>query len=185
MPSVLNVTNLPAPRVPVLDANTGLMTREWYRFFFNLFILAGSGSNTESLQDLQIGPLSADPSVFLNALQDAALNPSGGYDVDTNLVLREAIEGLAVAPPRTDEVPGWSIQPRGVTVGASPFIFQNTTGRSVDLIVTGGAVSAIAFSRDNVTFYGVGLTAGVFWLSPYDYLRVTYTVAPAITLVPR
>jgi hypothetical protein len=70
-------------------------------------------------------------------------------------------------------------------VGASPFTFQNTTGRSVDLIVTGGTVSAIAFSRDNITFYGVGSTAGVFWLSPYDYLRVTYTVAPTITLVPR
>jgi len=62
MPSVLNVTNLPAPRVSVIDSNTGLMTREWYRFFFNLFVLTGSGSNTESLQDLQIGPPSADPS---------------------------------------------------------------------------------------------------------------------------
>jgi hypothetical protein len=185
MPSVLNVTNLPAPRVSVIDSNTGLMTREWYRFFFNLFVLTGSGSNTESLQDLQIGPPSADPSIFLDALQDAALSPSGGYSADTDAVLREAIEGLASAPPRIDEVPGWNILPRGVTVGASPFTFQNTTGRSVDLIVTGGTVSAIAFSRDNVTFYGVGSTAGVFWLSPYDYLRVTYTVAPTITLVPR
>ena len=185
MPSVLNVTNLPAPRAPVIDANTGLMTREWYRFFFNLFVLTGSGSNTESLQDLQIGPPTADPAVFLGALQDAALNPSGSYSVDTDAVLREAIEGLAAAPPRIEEVPGWNIRPRSVVVGASPFTFQNTTGRSVDLIVSGGTVSAIAFSRDNVTFYGVGSTAGVFWLSPYDYLRVTYTVAPTITLVPR
>jgi len=185
MPSVLNVTNLPAPRVSVIDGNTGLMTREWYRFFFNLFVLTGSGSNTESLQDVQIGPPSADPSVFLTALQDAALNPPGGYSDDTNFVLSKAIESLAVAPPPADEVPGWNILPRGATVGASPFTFQNTTGRSVDLIVTGGTVSAIAFSRDNVTFYGVGSVAGVFWLSPYDYLRVTYTVAPTITLVPR
>jgi len=185
MPSTINVTSLPAPRVSVIDPNTGLMTREWYRFFFNLFILTGSGSNTETLQDLQVGPPSADPSVFLTALQDAALSPPGSYSADTNLVLWQAIDGLAVAPPPADEVPGWSIPPRGVTVGASPFTFQNTTGRSVDLIVSGGTVSAIAFSRDNVTFYGVGSTAGVFWLSPYDYLRVTYTVAPTITLVPR
>ena len=185
MASVLNVTNLPAPRVPVLDANTGLMSREWYRFFFNLFVLTGSGSNTETLQDLQVGPPSTDPTVFLDALQDAALSPSGGYSNDTDAVLREAIEGLASAPPRIDVVPGWNILPRNVVVGASPFTIQNTTGNPVDIIVTGGTVSAIAFSRDNVTFYGVGSTAGVFWLSPYDYLRVTYTVAPTITLVPR
>jgi hypothetical protein len=185
MPSVLNVTNIPAPRVPVIDERTGLMSREWYRFFLNLFVLTGSGSNTESLQDLQIGPPSSDPSVFLDGVQEAALTPPSGYSNDTDAVLREAIEGLASAPPRIDLVPGWNIQPRNVVVGASPFTIQNTTGNPVDIIVSGGTVSAIAFSRDNVTFYGVGSTSGVFWLSPYDYLRVTYSVAPTITLVPR
>lgn len=186
MPSPPNVTNIPAPRVPIIDEATGLMSREWYRFFFNLFNLTGSGSTTVSLQDLQIGPPTGDDAVVLgDTIQGVALNPAASYAADTDLVLREAIEGLAVAPPRIDEVPGWLIQPRNVAVGASPFTLQNTTGRSVDIIVTGGTVSAIAFSRDNVTFYGVGSTAGVFWLSPNDYLRVTYTVAPTITLVPR
>ena len=35
---MLNTTNIPAPRVPVLDGTTGLMSRQWYRFFYNLFI---------------------------------------------------------------------------------------------------------------------------------------------------
>ena len=51
-----NITQIPAPRVPVIDANTGLMSREWYRFFVNLFNLTGDGSNTISLTDLQLGP---------------------------------------------------------------------------------------------------------------------------------
>ena len=53
---MLNITNIPAPRVPFLDERTGLMAREWYRFFLNLFILTGSGNNPTTLEELQLGP---------------------------------------------------------------------------------------------------------------------------------
>jgi hypothetical protein len=52
----LNITNIPAPRVPFVDERTGLMAREWYRFFLNLFVLTGSGNNPITLEELQIGP---------------------------------------------------------------------------------------------------------------------------------
>lgn len=56
MPSPYNITNIPAPRVDFIDSRTGLMAREWYRFFFNLFNLTGAGTTDTSLADLQIGP---------------------------------------------------------------------------------------------------------------------------------
>ena len=52
----LNITNIPAPRVPFVDERTGLMAREWYRFFLNMFVLTGSGSNATTLDELQLGP---------------------------------------------------------------------------------------------------------------------------------
>ena len=52
---MLNITNIPAPRVPVIDPETGLMSREWYRFFLNVFVLTGNGSATVTLGDLQDG----------------------------------------------------------------------------------------------------------------------------------
>ena len=52
---MLNITNIPAPRVAVIDPATGLMSREWYRFFLNVFVLTGSGSATVTLTDLQDG----------------------------------------------------------------------------------------------------------------------------------
>ena len=52
----LNITNIPAPRAPFIDERTGLMAREWYRFFLNLFVLTGSGNNPISLEELQLGP---------------------------------------------------------------------------------------------------------------------------------
>ena len=51
-----NVTNIPSNRVEIIDSRTGLVSREWYRFFLNIFNLAGSGGNQTSLDDLQIGP---------------------------------------------------------------------------------------------------------------------------------
>ena len=51
-----NVTNIPSNRVEIIDPRTGLVSREWYRFFLNIFNLAGSGGNQTSLDDLQIGP---------------------------------------------------------------------------------------------------------------------------------
>lgn len=50
------LTNITPPRVPFTDSRTGLISREWYRFFLNLFILTGEGRNTTSLTDLQVGP---------------------------------------------------------------------------------------------------------------------------------
>ena len=50
------LTTIPAPRVPLINADTGLISTEWYRFLFNLYTLSGSGSNITSLDELQIGP---------------------------------------------------------------------------------------------------------------------------------
>ena len=51
-----NSTNIPAPRVPFIDERTGTISREWYRFLFNIFGLTGGGTNVTSLTDLQYAP---------------------------------------------------------------------------------------------------------------------------------
>ena len=42
MPNDL-LTRIPASRVPITDASDGTVTREWYRYLFNLFTLTGGG----------------------------------------------------------------------------------------------------------------------------------------------
>lgn len=44
MPSPPNTTNITPPRVPFLDAKSGLISREWYRFLLNLFTITGTGT---------------------------------------------------------------------------------------------------------------------------------------------
>ena len=55
-----NLTTIPAPRVPLVDPATGLISTEWYRFFFNIYTLTGAGGNNITLLDLQLNPPSID-----------------------------------------------------------------------------------------------------------------------------
>lgn len=38
-----NITQITAPRVELIDPRSGLMSREWYRFFYNLYTVTGGG----------------------------------------------------------------------------------------------------------------------------------------------
>lgn len=48
----MSLTRIPGNQVPVLE-NNGLMSREWYRFFYNLFQLTGGGSSEVTPAELQ------------------------------------------------------------------------------------------------------------------------------------
>lgn len=199
-------TPVTPPRVPLLDARTGLITREWYMFFVSMFQISQnsvdadvSGPDSVSLaasleaaidqvgQETQSLPVSVLDQV--QPLLDALALELQARALSVSEQTRPALDDLAQqigTLPRVDlSVPARSILPVGITPGASPYTYQNTNTYPADVIVSGGTVSAIAFSRDNATFYATGLTSGVFPLSSYDYLRVTYTVAPTMTLVPR
>lgn len=74
----------------------------------------------------------------------------------------------------------YSMGPRmALTIGPSPFTFQNDTATRVMILLNGGTVSLLEFSRDNVTYDAVGtLLSGDFMLNPGDWMRITYTLAP-------
>lgn len=70
-----------------------------------------------------------------------------------------------------------------VTPTASPFTY--VAAERGFMIVTGGTVGVVQFSRDGSTNYITGQTAGCFPLSQGDTLILTYSVAPTMTWVPQ
>lgn len=122
---MLNVTRIPAPNVPISD-NYGVISREWFRFFQNIFLLVGGGKQNATL----VGPTT-------------------------------------------------------VTVSASPFLYVNTSGGPLEVVVSGGGVTKMELSRDRSTFVDTGSYYGMFMLAPDDVLRITYMAAPTITAVPQ
>lgn len=78
-------------------------------------------------------------------------------------------------------LPPGNVEP--VILTGSPYIYSAIRKGSV--IVNGGTVSAIEFSRDGgTTYFTVGTTAGMFTVNASDLLRITYAVAPTVTFVP-
>jgi len=73
--------------------------------------------------------------------------------------------------------------PATVTVGASPFVF--TTPAQGTLLVSGGPVTLIEYSKDGATWYPTGVTQGQIQMVPNDHVRITYMNAPALTFFPR
>jgi hypothetical protein len=128
MVSPLNVTKLPAPRVALIDPTTGLVSREWYRFFLNLFELTGSGSNPTSIDELQIGPpnndqfvlnlqntidaqtndspLLSDIAELQKQVQAAELSAESAVNALQAQIMQltQGIQALAVAPPVTPQL---------------------------------------------------------------------------------
>lgn len=76
-----------------------------------------------------------------------------------------------------------------VTPGASPYTF--TANRDGNLIVSSGTsltydtyVSQIEYLRNGAAT-AISVTAGLFPLLVGDGIRITYTVAPTVTFIPR
>jgi hypothetical protein len=79
-----------------------------------------------------------------------------------------------VGTPPSPEMP--------LAVTASPFSY--TAPLKGFVIVSGGTVSSIMFSRTAGTFYLTGQTTGVFPMAQNDVLKVTYSAKPTMTFIP-
>lgn len=73
------------------------------------------------------------------------------------------------APPR----------PIVITIGASPYLY--TAPFAGWVVINGGTVSSITFSRDGATFFTV--PGGVVPVAQGDQVIVTYSVAPTMTMI--
>ena len=95
-----NLTQITAPRVPLIDERTGLVSREWYRFFLSLYNLTGSGQNNTTLTDLQVGPPPAQQEDLTGLVVNIELlktQPNQESALEQISELEKQIQGLATA----------------------------------------------------------------------------------------
>ena len=148
---MLNITNIPAPRVPFIDERTGLMSREWYRFFLNLFVLTGSGNNPITLEELQLGPPNQPDLTELLIQINQNIAPqyedqSGDFlaTLDTAQLMsmmsrfenaEAAIQGAYLQPPQLP-VDGVYVVGPGSSTDNAVARFDGTTGKLIQNSVT-------------------------------------------------
>lgn len=151
-----SVTKIPAPRTPLIDARTGLMAREWYKFFYNLYDLTGTGGNFISLEDVQKGPPNIPTEIFqvdpnsptnapsdsplvsqiaeidkeLNALESQPDCPCEEYNAET----QKQIQGILEAPIEPNFAPDLQNQINGILAAPvyTPQVKQDVYGSFQD-----------------------------------------------------
>lgn len=84
----MSLTRIPGAQVPVLENTTGLMSREWYRFFYNLFQLTGGGGTDITPAELQAEVTALNAQVGLLNTEYAQVN-QGLIDVQNNVLAIE------------------------------------------------------------------------------------------------
>ena len=77
-----------------MDARTGLISREWYRFFLSLFQLTGNGSNQISLLDVQYGPPQGTANVSDTGNPSVAPDPLPSELLSDYAELQKQVYGL-------------------------------------------------------------------------------------------
>ena len=98
MPVINNITQIPAPRVDFIDQRTGLMSREWYRFFLNLFTLTGSGANATAIEDFNYDPIGSQVSELYSMINTLELGPVGQPAFDSGVTQVNTGTGLTGGP---------------------------------------------------------------------------------------
>jgi hypothetical protein len=154
MSSPPNITTITPPRVPLVDPRTGIIAREWYRFFLNLFTLTYENTGG-STNDFALAPL----------------------PVDYSDVIDTTINGLEVAPAPVDYTAEINAVKRDAEIGTTPPVifgtlaYQNSENAFVTRLNTVSATTGarngtlaedngyIAMLGTNGAITGIGTTA--------------------------
>ena len=175
MASPPNITNITPPRVPLVEERTGLISREWYRFFLNLFFLTGSGQSNASLEDLQHAPNSDTALASLQAEFAAAQQASQtlpAVTVDQWAELNKQVEALAAAPVVT--VDQWAELAKQVeALAAAPVYTPQLRNRAYGTFYDTTTQTAAAINTAYaLTFNSTNLSNSVYIGSPTSRIYV-------------
>lgn len=169
-----NITQITAPRVDLIDPQTGLMSREWYRFFYNLYVITGDGTGITAVVNggTGLGTIPTNGQLLigngtgytLNTLGFGAgisvTNGSGTISVaNTGVLSNIAGTGISVSGATGDVtiantgVLSFSAGTTGLTPAAATAGAVTLAGK---LVIANGGTNATATPTAGAIAYGTG-----------------------------
>lgn len=80
----------------------------------------------------------------------------------------------------------YPLKPRvEITVGASPFRWENDSGQYVNVAVQAGTASQVLVYRGGVSFVASPVLPNIYPLAPTDEIQITYSVLPVMSYLPQ
>jgi hypothetical protein len=173
--SNVTLTNITPPRVPLTDQRTGLISREWYRFFLNLFQLTGGGQNTVSLTDLQVGPplpTQEDVGDLIINIESSQKQPSQESALEQIAELQKQIEGLQsqIECPCAELTAELQKQVEGIQMTPPPREFERS--RYGSFYDTTSQTATVINTAKAITFNSTDLSRGVYLGTPTSRVYV-------------
>jgi len=151
MPSApINPTQMTPPRVAFLDAQTGMVSREWYRFLLSLLTATQDNQTGVELAPDAASLLSTYDAALSDAVQALGVAPSA--DTAAGAGLQDSIQALELTPPPLDilalralaaasSVP--AVKTADFTVAADEtWLINNKTGSACTVTLPAAAVFA-------------------------------------------
>jgi len=171
-----NITQIPAPRVPIWDTMTNYVTRAWYRYFYNLYAILGSGS-------LRSG-------AFYDTTTQTAAATNTAYAITLNNT--SLTQGVSIGTPTSrvyvDRTGSYNIQfsLQLVSTNASAkdvFIWADVNGTSVPDSATkltlSGSNNALVAAWNFVIRMSAGDYFRLMWSTTNTNVRIAYLPASA------
>ena len=159
-----NITQIPAPRIPVVDANTGLVSVQWFRYFNNVNTIVGDGTGT-----IAVGSGGTGTSTIPTNGQILIGNSSGTYTV-ANLTA-----GAGLFRTNGSGALTVGISNTGVTAGSygsASSVTTLTVNDQGQLTLAGNAAIAIAASQ--ITSGTVSVAQGGTGIATLTANRIPY-----------
>jgi hypothetical protein len=144
-----NTTQIPAPRVSLLDARTGTISREWFRFLNNIYTIVGEGAGVIAPTNGGTGS-SAVPTDGQIPIGDGVGYVPSTLTAGTGVAITNGPGSVAVKITDTGVVAG----PYGLAASV-PTVVVDAQGR-----ITSAANTTIAINASQITSGAVGIAFG-------------------------
>jgi hypothetical protein len=168
---MLNITQIPAPRVPFMDERTGTISREWFRFLNNIYTICGDGTGI-------IGPINGGTGVTgVPTNGQLLIGDTGTYKLNTltagtGINVTNGAGSITLALTNTGVTAGTY-----GTASSVPTYAVNAQGRltssvNTPIAIAASAVSGLAPSATIDTTNATNITSGTL---PTGRLSGSYT----------
>ncbi len=168
-----NTTNITPPRVPFLDARNGQISREWYRFFLNLFTITGNGTGVTPIANGGTNSTSTPQSGAI------AYGDGASYRFTTVGLPGQILTSNGAGSPGWTTATGGSVTSvdvsggtTGFTTSGGPITSSGTITLGGTLVVANGGTNSTATPTAGAVPYGTG--------TAYDFTAVG-TVGQVLT----
>ena len=162
---MLNFTRIPAPRVTLVDPQTGIVANEWFRFFNNLYTIAYSGVN------------SVTPGTYGTATQvpQITVNEFGGITAVTNVPIAIDASQIVSGTIASARISGSYTGITGVgtlTVG---------TWNATAITTAYGGTGLSTYTVGDLSYYASGTALSKLGIGANTYMLTSSGTAPQWT----